>query len=380
VLENQQRLSDCTFRIKVQKAMTTATLHNGEPARVGAPVGSPAVAAIPQAHDVVSAARGYLHETGRVVLATVIETWGSAPVPIGGQMAVAPDGRFAGSVSGGCIEGDVMMAALAALKTGQVRVVTFGVAHDAAQQAGLPCGGNIKVLVEPLAGDAGLVLIDQILEATSHRRGLVVATDLKSGARRVLPCPIALDTPVGGLATRLNGGESRIFSEASGEVFYKSHAPPSRVVIVGASHIGQLLSEMAQLAGYGVVIVDPREGYAVADRFAGVPCHPQWPKDALGELGLDAFTAVVALAHVAHIDDEALMLALRSDCHYVGALGSRANHAKRAERLAAEGFTAGDVGRVKAPIGLNIGARTPAEIAVAILAEIIASVRGGPVA
>jgi xanthine dehydrogenase accessory factor len=360
--------------------MTLATQNEREPARAHSPVGPPAIAAIPQAHDVVSAARGYLHETGSVVLATVIETWGSAPVPIGGQMAVAPDGRFAGSVSGGCIEGDVMMAALAALKSGAVRVVTFGVAHDAAQQAGLPCGGNIKVLVEPLAGEDDLALIDQILEASSHRRGLVVATDLASGARQILPCPIELDTPVGALATRLNGGESRIVAEAGGEVFYKSHAPPSRVVIVGASHIGQLLCVMAQLAGYGVVIVDPREGYALADRFAGVPCRAEWPKDAFGELGLDAFTAVVALAHVAHIDDEALMLALRSDCHYIGALGSRANHAKRAERLAAEGFTAGDVGRVKAPIGLNIGARTPAEIAVAILAEIIASVRGGPVA
>lgn len=342
--------------------------------------GPPVVGAIPPAQDVISAARGYLGDSGGVVLATVIETWGSAPVPIGGQMAVSPNGRFAGSVSGGCIEGDVMMAALAALKTGHVRVVTFGVTQDGAQQAGLPCGGNIKVLLEPLKGDAGLALIDQILAATTQRRGLVVATDVASGVRRVLSCPVALDAPLDGLARRLNGGESRLVDDGSAEVFYKSHAPPSRVVIVGASHIGQLLSAMAQLAGYGVVIVDPREGYAVADRFAGVPCHAQWPKDAFGALGLDAFTAIVALAHVAHIDDEALAMALRSDCHYVGALGSRANHARRAERLLAAGFQAADIARIKAPIGLNIGARTPAEIAVAILAEIIASVRGGQVA
>ncbi len=353
--------------------MTTAQPSEGDAATVG----PPATARIPSSHDVVSAARGYLTDTGGVVLATVIETWGSAPVPIGGQMAVASDGRFAGSVSGGCIEGDVMMAALAALRSGAVRVVSFGVAHEAAQQAGLPCGGNIKVLLEPLTGEAGLVLLNQIIDATAHRRGLVVATDLTTGVRRVLPCPVALDARLGTLTKRLNGGESHHVSDASGDVFYKSHAPPSRIVIVGASHIGQALSAMAHLVGYGVIIVDPREGYAVADRFAGVACRAQWPKDAFGELGLDAYTAVVALAHVAHIDDEALTMALQSECHYVGALGSRANHARRAERLLAQGFTADDMARVHAPIGLNIGARTPAEIAVAILAEIIASVRGG---
>jgi xanthine dehydrogenase accessory factor len=344
-----------------------------EPRLTSPPPGRPQMAA---AHDVIAAARRYVRETGAAALATVIETWGSAPVPVGGQMAVASDGRFAGSVSGGCIEADVMMAARNTIATGAHRVLTMGVAHDDAQQAGLPCGGNISVLLEPLAGRDGTDLLDQIAADVAVRRGFIIATDLATGGQERWPCPIAPGVVSADLAIRLNGGESRLVRTWGRGVFYKSHAPPVRLMIVGASHIAQIVSTLAREVGYGCVIIDPRSGYAVTDRFPGLMCLEQWPRDALAREGLDPFTALVALAHVADIDDEALMIALRSNCRYIGVLGSRANLAKRTERLVSAGFSNADIARIKAPIGLDIGALTPAEIALAIVAEIVATVRG----
>jgi xanthine dehydrogenase accessory factor len=152
--------------------------------------------------------------------------------------------------------------------------------------------------------------------------------------------------------------------------------PPARIIVVGASHIGQVLAEIARLAGYEVQVVDPRTAFASPDRFPGITLHTDWPQDVLPKIGLDPYTAVVALAHVGHIDDEALKLALRSDCLYVGALGSSRNHAKRRERLLAAGLTEADLAKIRAPIGIDIGAQTPAEIAISIMAEIVRAVRG----
>jgi xanthine dehydrogenase accessory factor len=358
------------LRTYVQRAPQRMTLNSAPPTALHHH------AIIPPAHDVIAAAQRYLVEAGTCALATVIQTWGSAPVPVGGQMAIAGNGRFAGSVSGGCIEADVIMAAQDTIRTAKHRVLTIGVTHDTARQVGLPCGGNISVLLEPLTSPSGLILLDKIATASAQRRGLVVATNLTSGARDILACPITSATLPSDLATRLNGGDSRLDTHKGSSVFYKSHAPPVRLIIVGASHIAQILSTLAHQVGYASIVVDPRAGYAVAERFPGLACVDQWPKDALPNLGLDAFTAVIALAHVSDIDDEALMVALRSNCRYIGVLGSRANLAKRADRLTRVGFSDADIARVKAPIGLDIGALTPAEIAVAILAEIIATLRG----
>jgi xanthine dehydrogenase accessory factor len=152
--------------------------------------------------------------------------------------------------------------------------------------------------------------------------------------------------------------------------------PPARVLIIGATHIGQMLAQLVKLAGYEVVVIDPRTAFAAEARFPGIRLDTQWPQDTIPKIGLDHYTAVVALAHVGHIDDEALKLALRSDCFYVGALGSRRNHAKRMQRLKEAGFTEAELKRLHAPIGINIGAQSPPEIAISIMAQLVLTLRG----
>ncbi len=325
-------------------------------------------------------------------LVTVIDTWGSAPVPIGGQMAVAQDGRFAGSVSGGCIEADIMVAANKAMSDGRHRVLSFGVTDETAWRAGLPCGGNIRVLIEPLTADTDRAVLERLAAAARTRETLIAVTDLETGARRIVErdgiaatvatvlgkqprSPEVLD-----LAHRLAGGDSRLVATPDGEVFFRTFAPPARLVIIGATHIAQALVALAHIAGYRAIVVDPREAYATQDRFTrgrfGVDIVADSPAEALERIGIDAFTAVIALAHVIHIDDEALKAALRGNARYIGVLGSRRNRDRRRDRLRAEGFSDGEIERIRSPIGLDIGALTPAEIAVAILAEVIETVRG----
>jgi xanthine dehydrogenase accessory factor len=326
-------------------------------------------------HGVLEAARSWLDEDGAVAIATVVDTWGSAPVPIGGQMAVARDGRFQGSVSGGCIEGDVIAESEEIIASGKPKLLEFGVADETAWRAGLPCGGKVKVYVERIEAKAGgSELVARAVEAQQARRGLVIETRLADGTKRVFDRDDE-DVP-DDIAQRFSTAKSQLRETPDGDVFLHALVPPARIVVVGASHIGQVLAEISKLAGYEVQVVDPRSAFAAPERFPGITLHAEWPQDVLPRIGLDPYTAVVALAHVGHIDDEALKLALKSDCLYVGALGSSRNHAKRRERLLADGITEAELARIRAPIGIDIGAQTPAEIAVSIMAEIIRAVRG----
>jgi len=325
--------------------------------------------------NVLRAARAWLERDGRVAIATVIDTWGSAPVPVGGQMAVAADGRFQGSVSGGCIEGEVIMEAEDILESGKPKTLTFGVADETAWRVGLPCGGKVQVFVERLQAGAGdTQLLDRAVAAGENRRGLVVRTVLADGRKRVFERED--DNLPDDVAERFRTAKSQLREAPEGAVFLHALVPPARIIVIGATHIGQVLTEVARLAGYEVVVVDPRTAFASPERFRDVRLLTDWPQDALPKLGLDAYTAVVALAHVGHIDDEALKLAVRSECLYIGALGSARNHAKRLERLKAAGLTDAEIGRIKAPIGLDIGAQSPAEVAIAIMADIVLAVRG----
>lgn len=325
--------------------------------------------------DVLKAARDWLARDGKVAIATVIDTWGSAPVPVGGQMVVAADGRFQGSVSGGCIEGEVIVEAEEILGKGAPKTLTFGVADETAWRAGLPCGGQVQVYVERIdKATGGDRLIARALEARESRKGLVVTTRLADGAKTVFAREDR-DLPED-IEQRFNTAKSQLKETADGQVFLHAIVPPARILVIGATHIGQVLAEIARLAGYEVQVVDPRTAFAAPDRFKDVTLHAEWPQDALPKIGLDPYTAVVALAHVGHIDDEALKLAVRADCLYIGALGSSRNHAKRRERLLAAGITEAEIARIKAPVGIDIGAQTPAEIAVSVMAEIIRAVRG----
>ncbi len=324
--------------------------------------------------DTLTAAGKWLARDGRVALLTVVDTWGSAPVPVGGQMAVAADGQFQGSVSGGCIEGEVITTAASVLEDGKPQTLSFGVEDETAWSVGLPCGGQVKVYIERLTGDAGSALIKAMVDAQARRTGLIIQTNLQTGQRTLFQ----RDTPnlPAELAQRFRTGKSTYKETPDGPLFTQALLPPARIVIIGATHIAQLVCEIARLAHYEAQVVDPRTAFASADRFNGVTLHTAWPQDVLPTIGIDPYTALVVVAHVAHIDDEALKIALKADYLYVGALGSQRNHAKRTERLLAAGFTTADIARIKCPIGIDIGAQTPAEIAVSIMAEVIHAVRG----
>lgn len=325
-------------------------------------------------HDVLKAARAWIDKDGRVALATVVGTWGSAPVGVGGQMVVAADGRFEGSVSGGCVEGEVIAEAEDILAEGKPKTLTFGVADETAWQVGLPCGGQIKVFLERLDKASGPALLDRAIDARSNRRGLLVKTRLNNGQREFFERDDDRGDDV--IRQHLTSGESELQETPDGEVFLHALLPPARVLIIGATHIGQILAQLVKLAGYEVTVIDPRTAFAAETRFPGIRLDTEWPQDTIPKIGLDPYTAVVALAHVGHIDDEALKLAMRSECFYVGALGSKRNHAKRMQRLKEAGFSDAEIGRINSPIGINIGAQSPPEIAIAIMAQLVLALRG----
>ena len=312
------------------------------------------------------------HRTGRgAALATVIETWGSAPRQPGSQLAIAGDGEMAGSVSGGCVEGAVVMEALDALADGAPRLLAYGVSDEDAFAVGLACGGTIRVLVEPL-GEGGeampAAMLEAIVEARTDRRALAYGMQPEGWARRLIGPDDA------GVAGRFRADRSG--SEESGE-FIAVFNPPLRLMVVGAVHIAQALVPMARLAGYVPVIIDPREAFASEARFPGEVLIHDWPDEALAAQGLDARAAVVTLTHDPKLDDPAIMATLASDAFYLGCLGSTRTHAKRLDRLRAAGLDEAALARIHAPVGLAIGARSPAEIAVSVLAQITQVLRKG---
>lgn len=311
------------------------------------------------------------HARGQgAALATVVATWGSAPRQAGSQLAISGAGEIMGSVSGGCVEGAVVVEALEALADGRPRLLNFGVADETAFEVGLACGGRIEVLVEPI-GDGPDALKPELLRALvtarSARQPVACVTDLTNWERAL----VTPDAP--GLDARFRADQSG--RDDAGRMI-TLHNPPLRLVVVGGVHIAQALLPMARLAGYAPTLVDPREAFASAARFPDETILHDWPDEALDALGLDARTAVVTLTHDSKLDDPAIIAALRSDVFYLGCLGSTRTHAKRLERLRAVGLNEDQLARINAPVGLNLGARTPAEIALATLAQITLALRG----
>lgn len=212
--------------------------------------------------------------------------------------------------------------------------------------------------------------------ARAERRAIALVSDLEDGSDRLFTEGDAVEGALGeALRTAFLSGKSAAVEVSGRSLFINVHVPPPRIVVIGAVHISQSLAVMAKLAGFDLTIIDPRTAFATPERFADVDLIADWPSDALKDCPLDAFTALVAVTHDPKIDDMPLSEALKTGCFYIGALGSRKTHAKRLERLGAEGFSQEQLARISAPIGLDIGAATPAEIAVAILAEIIQSLR-----
>ncbi len=326
--------------------------------------------------QIPEAALGWDEAGKGAALATVVETWGSAPRPAGSQLAISSDAELVGSVSGGCVEGAVVAEALEALQDGRCRVLEFGVTDDEAFAAGLACGGRIRVLVEPIGVGEGpdAALIRQLAEARSDRRALAYVVCTESWDRLLIDG--AAGTPLGAAVRRaLTSDKSGFHLVEGAHWFIGVHNPPLRLIVVGAAHIAQPLTQMARLAGYDVTVVDPREAFATEARFPGEAITHDWPDVALDRLGLDARTAVVTLTHDPKLDDPAIMRALRSEIFYLGCLGSTRTHGKRVLRLTEQGFDEAEIAKIHAPVGLDIGARSPAEIAVAILAEMTERLR-----
>lgn len=325
--------------------------------------------------DILLEAQRWTQAGRGLAIATVIETWGSAPRPVGSHLVIDVEGNFLGSVSGGCVEGEVVTQAQEAIRAGSRHMLEFGVADEIAWKAGLSCGGRIKVYLRPLDAQ----ILERVNAERAARRPCTVVTSLGSGAERLVrSVDLAADPLADRLREQLSRRESGLTEENGAAVFITVYAPPARMIAIGAVHISQALAPMARLAGFDTIIIDPRTAFATVDRFPGVELVAEWPQDALASLGLDPATAIVLLTHEPRIDDEALIRALRADCFYIGALGSRKTHARRVERMRAAGFSEASISRIHAPIGLDIGARSPPEIAVAILGEIIEALRRGP--
>ncbi len=301
------------------------------------------------------------------VLATVVETWGSAPRPVGSQLAVSGAGEIQGSVSGGCVEGAVIVEAQEALETGTSRLLTFGVSDDEAYAVGLACGGTIRVLVEPVGQEVPEDLLAEVVARRAARAPVGYVVDLDDWARRLIGVETA--------PARFRADRSGV--EEDQRTFIAVHNPPLRMVIVGAVHIAQALVPMARLAGYDLVIIDPRGAFAQDHRFPGEDIREDFPDEVLPEFGLDARTAVVTLSHDPKIDDPAIEAALSSDCFYLGCLGSTRTHAKRIDRLSGRGIPEAQLARIHAPVGLDIGSKSPAEIAISVMAQITQTLRTG---
>ena len=325
----------------------------------------------------------------KITVATVLRTWGSAPRRPGAKMAMDDDGHISGSVSGGCVEGAVIEAARDALETGESRLLHFGVADETAWSVGLACGGSIDIFVENLDPSSFEAARSLILE---ERPGSICT--VVRGPDELLGQKLVVDNGAAAASNMAPDLEERVMNASSEAkqtgmitldtgtaVFVDLIRPSPTLVAVGGGEIALALTKMARLLGYNTVVIDPRRVFASEDRFPHVDQLIQkWPRSAFAGIELTPDTAVALLTHDPKIDDPSLGLVLDQDVFYIGALGSRKTHAKRLKRLAKKGFTSKETDRICAPIGLDIGASNPQEIAVAIMAEIVSARNGRGIA
>ncbi len=337
--------------------------------------------------DILADLDRWQEEGEEIALATVVRTWGSTPRSVGARFAVTRSGKISGSVSGGCVEADLFEQAMAVLDKGKPALIHYGIDDEMAFQVGLSCGGSIEVFVEPFRNDEAWRTVRRcVLEQKpgaltiglapapilGHRLAVIEGDQVVGSVDRELDDALVAEAQ----RLVLTGGAKVISLPHGGEeaaVFVEAFAPRPHLLIVGATHIAIPLCQMAKLLGYRVSVVDARPAFATGERF------PQaddlliaWPEEALNELGLDPFSYVAILTHDPKFDIPTLTRALRSEARYIGVMGSRGTHTRRKRRLQELGFAEEDIDRIHAPIGLDLGAQQPEEIALAILAEITA--------
>ncbi len=307
--------------------------------------------------QVLQQARDWKREGHDVWLVTVIETWGSAPRPPGALLAMRGDGLVVGSVSGGCVEDDLIDRVRNGERVGKPSLITYGVSKEEAARFGLPCGGNLRLVQEPLLDTAW---VDAVLDRTARHEIVARVVSLESGA-------VTLESGSRGEAFSFDGSTLRAL-----------FGPRWRLLIIGAGQLSRAVAQMALMLDFEVICCDPREEYHLTWDVPGTVFSKAMPDDLVQELQLDPHSAVVAVTHDPKLDDLVLLEALKSPAFYVGALGSRGNTAKRKERLKLFDLSDAEIDRLHGPIGLDLGGKTPAEIAVSIMAEVIA-VRSGTV-
>lgn len=305
---------------------------------------------------VLENALSWLNEGAHVVLVTVVETWGSAPRPVGSMLAVCEDGRFCGSVSGGCIE-EHLVAHIDREFPARPYLTAYGAAADEARRFGLPCGGNLRLVVEPIRDPGSIAAV---VAALRERRRVTRTLDVNSGEASVAEA----------------GAEEQFSFE--GALLKTVHGPHWRLILVGAGHLARYLARMALMLDFTVFVTDSRLEYRAQWDIPDTTLLEGMPDDAILALGVDAHTAVVTTAHDPKVDDMALLEVLKSDAFYIGSLGSSRTSAKRRIRLALFDLTQDQIDRLHAPAGIPIGSHTPAEIALSMIAEVVAVRNGLP--
>ena len=301
---------------------------------------------------VLKTALTWLREGRRIAIATVVQTWGSSPRPVGSWLAIRDDGQVVGSVSGGCVEDDLIRRVQTEILVRNLpEMVVYGVSREEAARFGLPCGGTLRLLVEPRPEQA---ILESILAAIEDHQLILREVDLQTG-KSVLRS-----------GTKTDG-----FSLAD-RTMQTSYGPRWRMFVIGAGQLSLYVANFAVASDFDVIVIDPREEYAEGLDLKGVQFIKGMPDDVMQELGIDSHTAIVALTHDPKIDDLALIDALQSEAFYIGALGSLTNTLKRKERLREFNVSSEQLERLHGPVGLAIGALTPPEIAVSVMAEIIA--------
>jgi xanthine dehydrogenase accessory factor len=310
--------------------------------------------------EVLKTSAAWVAAGHRAELVTVIKTWGSSPRPIGATLAICDDGRVVGSVSGGCIEDDLIARVREhGITRSAPEIVSYGITADEAHRFGLPCGGTIELAIEPLGPHSRIA---ELLDMLEQRQLAERRLDLDTGA-------VSLSPVSAGSVLELRGRE-----------LVTQHGPRWRLLVIGAGQLSRFLAQIASAMDYHVTVCDPREEYRAGWQVDGVQLVHAMPDDLVLEMKLDHRSAVVALTHDPKLDDLALMEALKSDAFYVGAIGSRVNNAKRRERLLQFDVSEQQLAKLHGPIGLYIGSKTPAEIAISILAEMTAVKNGVPAA
>jgi xanthine dehydrogenase accessory factor len=333
--------------------------------------------------ELISHINQWQQENQPIALATVVQTWGSAPRKAGAKMAVTPNGRMAGSVSGGCVEGAVFEEAITALTNGP-KLLHFGVADETAWEVGLACGGVIEVFVEGLNGDHYTLMQELITQEKAGATMTIIRGPAGAVGQKLT---IARDgRTIGTLGAELDAlalatekklaSSQRVQLTDEVELFVDVVRPSPTLIMVGGVHIAIALTQYAKLLGFQTIVIDPRRAFGSEARFPHVDTLIQaWPQKAVAQLEVTPETAVALLTHDPKIDDPALELLLPSPAFYIGALGSRSTHAKRVARLQEKGIPAEQIARIHAPIGLPISATTPEEIALSVMAEIVKAYR-----